>query len=84
MALDFKVPIAKWLNRNGVIEEEQTSPVEGKGDARVKLDAAASASLRSGKARPDARPAVAPRSGRRSAPRRPRRARPPVQQPAVK
>lgn len=56
--LDFKVPIAKWLVKNGALDEAQTSPCAAKhaGGERVQLDAAASSSLRNGKARAPPRP----------------------------
>jgi hypothetical protein len=62
--LDFQLHVAKWLFHNGVIEEHQTSPLATKGKDRVQLDAAASSSLRNGKARPAPRPGVALCAGR--------------------
>ena len=51
MALvDFKTVVAKWIAKAGVIDEQQASPHATLKD-RVVLDVAASASLRSGKAR---------------------------------
>ena len=48
--LDFKLPVAKWIAQVGVIDETQASPHPTVPE-RVILDAAASASLRTGKAR---------------------------------